>query len=96
MRIETGVDVLAVATIQSSNYYRKDSKMTPTNAIIGRRVLNRRQDCRHGVITAVEPGCNTLVRVLFDGRDFDVALPPSDLAFEDVYPSDGSNVSLAL
>ena len=72
--------------------------MTPTNTapIIGRRVLNRWQDGKHGVITAVEPGCNTLVRVRYDGRDFDVALPASDLAFEDVYPREGSNVSLAL
>ena len=44
--------------------------MTPTNtaSIIGRRVLNRWQDGNHGVITAVEPGCNGGVRVRFDGR----------------------------
>lgn len=72
--------------------------MIPTNTtpVIGRRVLNRWQDSRHGVITSVEPGCNILVRVRFDGRDFDVALPPGDLAFEDGYPGEGSNVSLAL
>lgn len=72
--------------------------MIPANAtpVIGRRVLNRWQDSRHGVITSVEPGCNTLVRVRFDGRDFDVALPASDLAFEDAYPGEGSSVNLAL
>lgn len=72
--------------------------MTPTNAatIIGRRVLNRWQDHNRGVIVAVEPGCNSLVRVRFDGRDYDVAMVPSDLAFEGTYPQEGSNVSLAL
>ena len=68
-----------------------------TNAtIIGRRVLNRWQNQKHGVIVAVEPGCNTLVRVRFDGRGYDVALPAGDLAFEDLYPREGSNVSQAL
>lgn len=68
---------------------------TPSN-IIGRRVLNRWQDHNRGVITAVEPGCNGGVRVLFDGRDYDVSMVPSDLAFEDLYPREGSNVALAL
>ncbi len=73
------------------------TKYTATsNTLIGRRVLNRWQDHNHGVITAIEPGCNSLVRVRFDGRDYDVALVPSDLAFEDLYPRDGSNVAMAL
>ena len=68
----------------------------PPSALIGRRVLNRWQEHKRGVITAVEPGCNTLVRVRFDGRDYDAAMVPSDLAFEDTYPQEGSNVALAL
>lgn len=71
-------------------------RFVPGTPVIGRRVLNRWQGNNRGVIVAVEPGCNTLVRVRFDGRDFDVALPASDLAFEDVYPGEGSNVCLAL
>ena len=62
------------------------------NTIVGRRVLNRWQDHNRGVIVAVEPGCNGGVRVRFDGRDYDVAMVPSDMAFEDVYPRAGSNV----
>lgn len=73
-----------------------DYTTTNVTSIPGRRVLNRWQGNSRGVLVAVEPGCNTLVRVRFDGRDFDVALPASDLAFEDVYPGEGSNVSLAL
>lgn len=69
---------------------------TTSSAIIGRRVLNRWQDHQRGVIVAVEPGCNGGVRVRFDGRDYDVSMVPSDLAFEDLYPCGGSNVSLAL
>ena len=72
--------------------------MVPTNTatIIGRRVLIRWQEHIRGVIVAVEPGCNRLVRVRFDGRDYDAAMVPSDLAFEDTYPQEGSNVGLAL
>ena len=68
----------------------------PPSALLGRRVLNRWRESLHGTITAVEQGCNPLVRVLFDGRDFDVALPASDLAFENGGPHDGGNVSLVL
>ena len=64
-------------------------------ALIGRRV--RHQHTSHcGVITRVEPGCNTLVRVQFDGRDYDVAIVPADLIFEGPSAHNDTNVGAYL
>lgn len=65
--------------------------------IVGRRVLNvwRQQDgdSHQGTVTAVERGCNPLIYVRFDGRDFDVGLPCLDLAYVERWPRQGCRIN---
>lgn len=47
--------------------------------LLGQRVMNRYQPHLKGVVVEVLEGCNALVAVVFDGRDFKSWLPPSDV-----------------
>lgn len=64
---------------------------------IGDRVLNRhRQLCdrpQHGTVTEVIPGCNPLVRVQFDSREFPSLMAPQDLARCDAWPAPESRIN---
>lgn len=72
--------------------------------LIGKRVLNvHRQSCDYtqefrdahkGTITEVIEGCNPLVRVHFDSRDYGALMCPQDLAYVDIWPKEGGRVQL--
>jgi len=72
--------------------------------LIGKRVLNvHRQSCDlprayrdayRGTILDVEQGCNALVKVQFDGLEFESWMCPSDLALCDLWPNEGCRVAL--
>ncbi len=47
--------------------------------IIGKRVMNRHHPHLKGVVVEVLEGCNALLGIVFDGRDFKSWLPPSDV-----------------
>lgn len=71
--------------------------------LIGKRVLNvHRQSCdlpreyrgaHKGTVLDVEQGCNGLVKVQFDGREFPAWMVKADLAFCDKWPGEGCRVT---
>lgn len=76
--------------------------MDQQHPLIGRRVLNvHRQgsdysqasrDAHNGIIIKVEEGCNPVVHVQFDGLEFPSVMSPLDLAFCELWPSEGCRV----
>ena len=71
--------------------------------IVGRRVLNVWRQCHEyaqefrdshkGTVMAIERGCNPIVYVRFDGRNFESPMCPGDLAFIDLWPQEGCRVN---
>lgn len=80
----------------------EDQSLNTANALVKRRVLNvhrqrsdysqAQRDAHKGVIVGILPGCNPLVRVLFDGRTDSCWMVQADLAFEELWPNEGCRV----
>lgn len=64
-------------TTQGDNIMKQETTM---QYAVDQRVCNVHRPENIGTIVEVVPGCNTLVGIVFDGRDFTSWLPVQDVA----------------